>query len=74
MKQVFLDVTKVCEIQDKAYFHSETYINLEATDVKETLSKMIFEILNKIATYQLCQEGQYQLNGKLLLILVPNCT
>ena len=52
MKQVFLDVTKVCEIQDKAYFRSETYINLEATDVKEILSKMVVEILNKIAAYQ----------------------
>lgn len=43
---------KVFLTQNKAYFQSETHINLEATDVKELLSKMIHEIFNKIASYQ----------------------
>lgn len=50
---------KVFLIQNKAYFQSETYINLEATDVKELLSKMIYEIFNKIASYQRNSSGWY---------------
>ena len=38
--------------QDKDYFNTETYINLESTDVKDILSKMIREILEKIYIYQ----------------------
>ena len=32
-------------VQDKAYFHSNTHINLESTDVKEILAKVIHTIL-----------------------------
>lgn len=39
-------------IQDKAYFHSQTYVNLEATNTKKNLFGMIYEILDKIAKYQ----------------------
>ena len=40
------------EVQDKAYFHSDTYINLKSTDVKELLKKIISEIIEKIIIYQ----------------------
>ena len=59
MKKMIVDGLKVGHIRDKAYFHSEIHINLEATDVKETLSKMIYKILNGIATYQLNGSGWY---------------
>ena len=45
------DKKKTIFKQDKSYFHSETYTNVEATDVKEILTKIIIEILNKIAIY-----------------------
>ena len=35
-------------IQDKAYFNSETHINLESTDVKEILTEVIRSIIEKI--------------------------
>ena len=38
-------------VQDKAYFDTETYINLESTDVKVILFQMIKEILEKIYIY-----------------------
>ena len=50
---------KTIIIQDGAYFQSETHINLEAKDVKELLSKMIYEILNKISIYQKNGSGWY---------------
>ena len=40
-------------IESKSYFNTETYINLESTDVKVILSQMIKEILEKIGTYQM---------------------
>ena len=36
----------------KTYFNTETYNNLESTDVKVILSQMIKEILEKISIYQ----------------------
>lgn len=50
---------KTIFIKDRAYFQSETHINLEATDVKELLSNTIYEILNKIAIYQKNGSGWY---------------
>ena len=47
-----IDKRKTIIIQDRAYFQSETHINLEATDVKELLSRIIYEILTKISIYQ----------------------
>ena len=47
------------EVQDKAYFHSDTYINLESTDVKELLSKSINNIIEKIIIYQQNVSGWY---------------
>ena len=46
-------------IQDKAYFHSITYINFNSTDVKELLSKIIREIIEKIITFQQNGSGWY---------------
>ena len=36
------------KVQDKAYFHSNTYINFDSTDEKEIVSKSIKEIIEKI--------------------------
>ena len=46
-------------VQDKAYFHSDTHINLVSTDVKEILAKMISKILEKIGEYQQNGSGWY---------------
>ena len=46
-------------IQDKAYFHSITYINFKTTDVKELLSKFIKEIIENIITFQKNGSGWY---------------
>ncbi|CAH3175005.1 unnamed protein product [Porites evermanni] len=40
------------KIEDKGYFHSDKYINIEATDEKEILKKAIRSILEKINIYQ----------------------
>lgn len=39
-------------VQDKAYFCSDSHINLQSTDEKELMAKVIQSILNKIITYQ----------------------
>ena len=46
-------------IQDKAYFHSDTHINIESTDVKEILAAMINKIINQIGKYQQNGSGWY---------------
>ena len=38
-------------VEDKSYFNSETYINLESTDVKRLLALIIKNILNKSEEY-----------------------
>ena len=43
--------SKIIFEQDKAYFQSETYINLVKTDVKVILSHMLIEIMEKLAIY-----------------------
>ena len=45
--------------QDKAYFQSETHINLEKTDVKVILSRMLREIVEKLVDYQRNGSGWY---------------
>ena len=45
--------------QDKVYFHSQTRINLEKTDVKVIPSKMIMEILGNLINYQRKGSGWY---------------
>ena len=44
--------TKIIVNQDKSYFHSETYENLESKDVKVILSQMLKEIMVNLANYQ----------------------
>ena len=46
-------------IESKSYFNTETYINLESTDVKVILSQMIKEILEKISIYQMNGSAWY---------------
>ena len=46
-------------IQDKAYFNSETHINLESSDVKEILTRVIRSIIEKIEVYQKNGSGWY---------------
>ena len=47
------------EVQERAFFHSETYINLESTDVKDLLKKIIRNIIEKIKVYQQNGSGWY---------------
>ena len=59
MEQVVIDKTKPLYHKDKAYFNTETFINLESTYIKEILSKMIRQILSNIGTYQKNGSGWY---------------
>ena len=59
MEQKHTEKRKTIITQDKAYFNTETYINLESTDVKAILSQMIKEILEKIYIYQRNGSGWY---------------
>ena len=61
--------------ESKTYFNTEIYINLESTDVKDILSKMIKEILEKISIFQRNGLGWYfkevsSLAKNVLLILL----
>ena len=47
------------EVRDKAYFHSDTYINLKSTDIKDLLRKIIRNITEKINIYQQNGSGWY---------------
>ena len=51
--------SKINFSQDKAYFQSGTHINLEKTDVKVILSRMLREIMEKLADYQRNGSGWY---------------
>ena len=46
-QKLIRDKKKTIFKQDKSYSHSLTYIHVEATDVKEILTKMIIKILKK---------------------------
>ena len=45
--------------EDKAYFHSETYINLKSTEERKVVTDAIRDILNKLSIYQLHGSGWY---------------
>ena len=47
------------KVQDKAHFHSNLHINLESTDEKDLLAKVIHTILEKINIYQQNGSGWY---------------
>ena len=44
---------------DKGYFLSDTHINIESTNVEEILSKIIFDILDKLSGYQNNSSGWF---------------
>ena len=50
---------KFIKVQSKAHFRSNTYINLETTDVRKKLSQVIYLILEKISIYQQSGSGWY---------------
>ena len=50
---------KIETSETKVYFNTETFINLESTDVKVILSQMIKEILEKISIFQKGGSGWY---------------
>ena len=58
-KIVYSANAKNFSIQDKAYFHSDTHINLETSDVKKILFKVFHSILENIAIYQQNGSGWY---------------
>ncbi|CAH3027646.1 unnamed protein product [Porites evermanni] len=47
------------KVQDKSYFHSNTFNNFNSTDVKDLLSKSYREIIESISTYQENGSGWY---------------
>ena len=51
--------SKINFTQENSYFQSETQINLETTDVKVILSRMLREIMEKLADYQRNGSGWY---------------
>ena len=51
--------SKIIYEQNNAYFQSQTYINLEKTEVKDILKEMIKEILNNLSIYQKKGSGWY---------------
>ena len=59
MEQIVQDKYKPMFIQDKAYFNSDTKINLEPTNVKEILTEVIRAIIEKITIYQRNGSGWY---------------
>ena len=63
MEQQIIEKTKgkskINFSEDKAYFQSQTHINLEKTDVKVILSRMLREIMEKLADYQRNGSGWY---------------
>ena len=48
MEREEIDDKHIFKFQDKAYFHSDTYINLKSTNVKDLLKKIITNIIEKI--------------------------
>ena len=58
-EKVIVDGNNFGFVQDKAYFNSDTYINLESTDVKKLLSKVIRIIFNNLNIYQMNGSGWY---------------
>ena len=51
--------SKIIYEQNNAYFQSQTYINLEKTEVKDFLKEMIKQVLNNLSIYQKKGSGWY---------------
>ena len=47
------------EVQDKAYFHSGSHINIVSTNLKDLFAKIVQEIMEKVETYQQNGSGWY---------------
>ena len=58
-KETSVDGKLTFNVQDKAYFHSKLHINLEATNEKTLLARVINTILEKINIYQRNGSGWY---------------
>ena len=58
-KETSVDGKLSFNVQDKAYFHSQIHINLEATDEKNLLARVIQTILGAVNTYQKNGSGWY---------------
>ena len=52
-------ISKINFSEDKAYFQSQIHINLEKTDVKVILSRMLRESMINLADYQMNGSGWY---------------
>ena len=59
MEKIDGDYKLSAKTQDKAYFHSDTHINLAATDVKQILAVMFKKIIDSIEVYQKAGSGWY---------------
>ena len=59
MEKIDGDYKLSTKTQDKAYFHSDTHINLAATYVKQILAVMIKKIIDSIEVYQKAGSGWY---------------
>ena len=57
MEKIDGDYKLSTKTQDKAYFHSDTHINLAATYVKQILAVMIKKIIDSIEVYQKAGSG-----------------
>ena len=57
LKEVYNEL--IAFTREKVYFHSKTHINLESTDVKKILSKVILTILEAIRSFQEGGSGWY---------------
>ena len=58
-KETSVDGKLTFNVQDKAYFHPKLHINLEATNEKTLLARVINTILEKINIYQRNGSGWY---------------
>ena len=61
MERQIIDKTKgvIGAVEDKAYFNSDTHINLESSDVKKLLVFIMKNILNKLEEFQKNGSGWY---------------
>ena len=59
MEKKEADKNMMFTVQDKAYFNSNTHINIQSTDVKEILKNVIFTINGTINFYQQNGSGWY---------------
>ena len=59
MERMVKEKNVLVKVQNRAYFQSDIHINLESTDVKEILAKVIQKILENISIFQNIGSGWY---------------